>query len=112
VAINGSIVVIAAIAANDKAMLGDTKAIVEETMSCSRHILSTTFTTVGGLIPLLLFSEGSFWPPLAVVLAGGVGFSVILSLVFTPVLVASLCRLRLKRQQMWANRRQQNLQDA
>ncbi len=94
VAINGSIVVIAAIAANKKAMAGDTKEIVSETMSCSRHILSTTFTTVGGLIPLLLFSEGSFWPPLAVVLAGGVGFSVILSLVFTPVLVALLCRNR------------------
>ncbi|MEC9125883.1 MAG: hypothetical protein VX840_02945, partial [Pseudomonadota bacterium] len=73
---------------------GDTKAIVEETMSCSRHILSTTFTTVGGLIPLLLFSEGSFWPPLAVVLAGGVGFSVILSLVFTPTIVAAFQRYR------------------
>lgn len=98
VAINGSIVVIAAIAANPDAMKGNTIAIVEETMSCSRHILSTTFTTVGGLIPLLLFSEGTFWPPLAVVLAGGVGFSVILSLVFTPVLVALLCRIRHRRQ--------------
>ena len=96
VAINGSIVVIAAINANPAAMKGDTIAIVEETMSCSRHILSTTFTTVGGLIPLLLFSEGSFWPPLAVVLAGGVGFSVILSLFFTPTLVALLCRRREK----------------
>ena len=94
VAINGSIVVIAAINANPKAKQGDTKAIVEETMSCSRHILSTTFTTVGGLIPLLLFSEGSFWPPLAVVLAGGVGFSVILSLVFTPTVVAAFQRYR------------------
>ncbi|WP_394223011.1 efflux RND transporter permease subunit [Alteromonas gracilis] len=94
VAINGSIVVIAAINANPKAKQGDTKAIVDETMSCSRHILSTTFTTVGGLIPLLLFSEGSFWPPLAVVLAGGVGFSVILSLVFTPTIVAAFQRYR------------------
>lgn len=97
VAINGSIVVIAAIAANPQAMEGNTRDIVNETMSCSRHILSTTFTTVGGLIPLLLISEGSFWPPLAVVLAGGVGFSVVLSLVFTPVLVAWLCRARAKR---------------
>lgn len=94
VAINGSIVVIAAINANPQAKRGDTKAIVEETMSCSRHILSTTFTTVGGLIPLLLFSDGSFWPPLAVVLAGGVGFSVILSLVFTPTIVAAFQRFR------------------
>lgn len=97
VAINGSIVVIAAIAANPDAVKGNTVAIVNETMSCSRHILSTTFTTVGGLLPLLLFSEGTFWPPLAVVLAGGVGFSIILSLVFTPVLVATLCRFRAKR---------------
>ena len=98
VAINGSIVVIAAINANSDAKRGNTKAIVEETMSCSRHILSTTFTTVGGLIPLLLFSEGSFWPPLAVVLAGGVGFSVILSLVFTPTIVAAFQRHRYKGQ--------------
>lgn len=92
VAINGSIVVIAAINANDKARLGDLDEIVRETMGCSRHILSTTFTTVGGFIPLLLFSEGTFWPPLAVVLAGGVGFSVILSLVFTPVIVGVWAR--------------------
>jgi multidrug efflux pump subunit AcrB len=92
VAINGSIVVIAAINANPQAKAGDISQIVEETMGCSRHILSTTFTTVGGFIPMLLFSEGTFWPPLAVVLAGGVGFSVILSLVFTPLVVSRLNR--------------------
>ena len=92
VAINGSIVVIAAINANPKAKAGDIQQIVEETMGCSRHILSTTFTTVGGFIPMLLFSEGTFWPPLAVVLAGGVGFSVILSLVFTPLVVSRLTK--------------------
>lgn len=97
VAINGSIVVIAAINADAKARLGDTQAIVEATMSCSRHILSTTVTTVGGFIPLLLFSEGTFWPPLAVVLAGGVGFSVILSLIFTPVVVAAINRKKARR---------------
>lgn len=90
VAINGSIVVIAAINANPLAKAGDISQIVEETMGCSRHILSTTFTTVGGFIPMLLFSEGSFWPPLAVVLAGGVGFSIILSLGFTPLVVSRL----------------------
>lgn len=99
VAINGSIVVIAAIKADPKARLGDTEAIVTATMSCSRHILSTTVTTVGGFIPLLLFSEGTFWPPLAVVLAGGVGFSVILSLLFTPVVVS-----------LWAKRQARKLE--
>lgn len=92
VAINGSIVVIAAIKANPEASNGNIDEIVKETMSCSRHILSTTFTTVGGFIPLLIFSEGTFWPPLAVVLAGGVGFSVILSLIFTPLVVGKLAQ--------------------
>lgn len=92
VTINGSIVVIAAIKANKVANSGDHVEIVRETMGCSRHILSTTLTTVGGLIPLLLFAEGSFWPPLAVVIAGGVGFSVILSLFFTPAVVALITR--------------------
>lgn len=94
VAINGSIVIIAAINSNPEAKAGNTAAIVKETLGCSRHILSTTVTTVGGFIPLLLFSEGTFWPPLAVVLAGGVGFSVILSLLFTPTLVAAMARRR------------------
>lgn len=94
VAINGSIVVIAAINANPQAYHGNIEAIVKETMGCSRHILSTTFTTVGGFIPLLLFSEGTFWPPLAVVLAGGVGFSVLLSLLFTPIVAGQLARRR------------------
>lgn len=96
VAINGSIVVIAAINANPLAKGGNVEAIVSETMGCSRHILSTTFTTVGGFVPLLLFSEGSFWPPLAVVLAGGVGFSIILSLVFTPLLVGQIAKRQSK----------------
>ncbi len=92
VAINGSIVVIAAVNANPAARQGETEEIVLETLGCSRHILSTTFTTVGGFIPLLLFSGGSFWPPLAVVLAGGVGFSVLLSLVFTPLMLSVIFR--------------------
>lgn len=92
VAINGAIVVIAAVKADPDANKGDTEAIVRATMSCSRHILSTTVTTIGGFIPLLLFTSGTFWPPLAVVLAGGVGFSVILSLIYTPVIIALIAK--------------------
>ena len=99
VAINGSIVVIASINGNPLAKAGDIDEIVKEAMGCSRHILSTTVTTVGGFIPLLLFSEGSFWPPLAVVLAGGVGFSIVLSLVFTPIVVGRMAIKRAKRKE-------------
>jgi multidrug efflux pump subunit AcrB len=52
----------------------------------TRHIVSTTLTTVGGFLPLILFSGGDFWPPLAVVIAGGVGLSMPLGLVLTPAL--------------------------
>jgi multidrug efflux pump subunit AcrB len=77
-------VVLAALNDNARARAGDIDAITEETISCSRHILSTTLTTIAGFIPLILLVGGQFWPPLAVVIAGGVGLSIILSLWFTP----------------------------
>ncbi len=86
VAINGTIVVLAAIRANPAARVGDPQAVVDETLGSTRHILSTTLTTMGGFLPLLLFTGGDFWPPLAVVIAGGVGFAVILALLFTPAI--------------------------
>ncbi len=84
VAINGTIVVLAAIRSNAGAAAGDLAGVVAETIGATRHIVSTTLTTVGGFVPLLLFSGGDFWPPLAIVIAGGVGFSITLSLLFTP----------------------------
>ncbi|MEM9401373.1 MAG: efflux RND transporter permease subunit [Pseudomonadota bacterium] len=84
VAINGAIVVLAALRADSDAMRGETQAIVAVTLREARHVLATTATTMGGFLPLLVFSSGEFWPPLAVVIAGGVGFSVTLSLLFTP----------------------------
>lgn len=93
VAINGTIVVLAAIRANADARRGDTEAIAHETIGATRHIVSTTLTTVGGFIPLLVLTGGDFWPPLAVVIAGGVAFSVTLSLLFTPAVYRWLHRL-------------------
>ena len=87
VAINGTIVVLAALQADSKAMSGDLEQIVNVTIDSGRHIISTTFTTTGGFLPLLL-SGGEFWPPLAIVIAGGVGFSIFLSLIFTPTAFA------------------------
>jgi multidrug efflux pump subunit AcrB len=92
VAINGTIVVLAAIRANVAARAGELEAIVDETMGATRHIMSTTLTTVGGFIPLLMFTGGDFWPPLAIVIAGGVGFSIPLSLLLTPAVYARFGR--------------------
>lgn len=85
VAINGSIVVLAAIRANPAARRGDSEAIVDEVIGATRHIFSTTLTTLAGFIPLLI-SGGQFWPPLAVVMAGGVGLAITLGLLLTPAL--------------------------
>lgn len=85
VAINGSIVVLAAILANAKAKAGDSEEILTQTYLCGRHMIATTLTTIGGFIPLFLFSEGTFWPPLAVIIAGGMGFALPLSMFFTPL---------------------------
>jgi len=94
VAINGTIVVLAGIRANPQARAGAADAIVEETVGATRHIASTTLTTVGGFVPLLVFTGGDFWPPLAIVIAGGVFFSITLSLGFTPAVYRLLHRRR------------------
>lgn len=96
VAINGTIVVLAAIRANPDARRGDRGAIVDETIGATRHIVSTTLTTVGGFVPLLLFTGGDFWPPLAIVIAGGVALSISLSLVFTPTVYSRLGAMRIR----------------
>ncbi len=84
IAINGAIVVLVALRADRDAVSGNVAAIVSVTMQEARHVLATTATTIGGFLPLFVFTGGDFWPPLAVVIAGGVGFAVILSLVLTP----------------------------
>ncbi len=94
VALNDSIVVLAAVRDNPLAIRGDRDAILEETLGCSRHVLSTTLTTMGGFLPLLLFIGGEFWPSLAIVLAGGVGGATILALIFVPAAYVLLFRDR------------------
>ena len=83
-AFNNAIVVLAGIRANPNARLGNINAIADEVVKATRHILSTTLTTIGGFLPLLLIVGGDFWPSLAIVLAGGVGGSMILALLLVP----------------------------
>jgi len=83
VAINDAIVVMAGIRANSLASRGDQQQILEVVVSCTRHVLATTFTTIAGFMPLIL-AGGGFWPPLAITIAGGVGGATILALYFVP----------------------------
>ena len=83
VAINDSIVVLAAIRSDDAAARGDKVALRNVVNQSTRHIVSTSLTTMAGFTPLIL-GGGGFWPPLAVAIAGGVGGATILALYLVP----------------------------
>ena len=85
VAINDSIVVLAAIRGDEAARSGDINAVTDVVVSCTRHIITTTLTTIVGFTPLIL-SGGGFWPPLAITIACGVGGATFLALYFVPSL--------------------------
>lgn len=93
-AFNNSIVVLAAVRSNPKARKGDRGAMTDEISGTTRHILSTTLTTIGGFLPLLIFVGGDFWPSLSIVLAGGVGGSMMLALILVPAVYALMHRPR------------------
>ncbi len=82
-AINAAIVIIAELKMDKKAVQGDSGAIIRCVQSCARHISSTTITTVGGFLPLIL-AGGGFWPPFAVAVAGGTVLTTLLSFIFVP----------------------------
>lgn len=85
VSINAAIIIITALQADAGAMRGNRLATRKVVMDSSRHIISTTVTTFGGFLPLIL--EGSqFWPPFAMAIAGGVLLSTIISFFLVPPL--------------------------
>ena len=83
VAINDTIVVLAALREDEAARSGDPPAVRQVVFHSTRHVLSTTLTTVAGFIPLIL-GGGGFWPPLATAISGGVIGATLLALVFIP----------------------------
>jgi multidrug efflux pump subunit AcrB len=83
VAINDSIVVLAALRDNEAARRGDSDAVRDVVVRSTRHVVATTLTTIAGFIPLLV-DGGAFWPPLAVSIAGGVAGATVLALYFVP----------------------------
>lgn len=96
VAINDSIVVISAINEDQQAQHGDPKAIQAVLMKSTRHVLTTTVTTMMGFVPLLLAGD-PFWRPLSIAIAGGILGSSLLALYFVPAMYM-LLMARLPRQ--------------
>jgi multidrug efflux pump subunit AcrB len=90
-AINGGIIVLSALKVDSASRLGDVDAMMLVVMDATRHIVSTTVTTIGGFLPLILFG-GHFWPPLAMAIAGGVAGSAILALYLVPAMFSYFAR--------------------
>ena len=93
VSINAAIIILTGLQQNDDAASGDRDAMSEVVLGSSRHIISTTVTTFGGFLPLIL-SGGGFWPPFAVAIAGGVLLSSVISFYFVPAVFALIHRRR------------------
>lgn len=82
-AVNDSIMVLAAIHDNLAARQGNRKVIAQVVVDCTRHVLTTTITTIIGFIPILIAGE-EFWRPLAISIVGGVGGGTFIALSFVP----------------------------
>ncbi|MEZ6016304.1 MAG: efflux RND transporter permease subunit [Planctomycetota bacterium] len=83
VAINDSIVVLAALREDVGARRGDVRATVGVVVHATRHVLSTTLTTAVGFLPLVL-GGGNFWPPVGVAIGGGVLGATVIALTYVP----------------------------
>ncbi|SFF86830.1 efflux RND transporter permease subunit [Roseobacter denitrificans] len=97
VSINAAIIILTGLKGNARAAMGDTEAMAQVVTGSSRHIISTTITTFGGFLPLIL-AGGGFWPPFAVAIAGGVLLSAVVSFYFVPPMFALLYARRQKSQ--------------
>ncbi len=110
VSINAAIIILSGMQEDDAARSGDREAMVDVVMGSSRHIVSTTITTFGGFLPLIL-AGGGFWPPFAMAVAGGVLLSTVISFYFTPPAFA-LARRRIEKPKVGAAHKADVLQIA
>ncbi len=94
-AINDAIVVLAALRESGEASRAEIDGTVDVVVGATRHILATTFTTIGGFLPLIVFG-GRFWPPMATAIAGGVAGASILALYFVPSAYIAIRRQALR----------------
>lgn len=75
--------------------LAPPRAIVEAAQRRLRPILLTTATTMGGLVPLLINSQG-MWETMALAIMFGLLFSTVLTLGVAPVLYALFFRVNFR----------------
>ncbi|SQH77594.1 AcrB/AcrD/AcrF family protein [Shewanella benthica] len=90
-AINAAIVILAELEDQSDAREGNIDTIVRVVSGCGRHIGSTTITTIGGFLPLII-AGGGFWPPFAIAIAGGTLLTTLLSLIWVPTMYRLIMR--------------------
>jgi len=73
----------------------DDYAIVEAAQRRLRPILLTTFTTIGGLLPLYL-GGGAMWEPMAMTIMAGLAFATVLTLGVVPILYSVMFGISFK----------------
>lgn len=91
IAINDSVMVLSGLNENEAVKAGDRKAIAYVVNKSTRHVITTTITTIAGFVPLLI-SGGPFWRPLAIAIAGGISGASLLALYFVPAAYALIYR--------------------
>jgi multidrug efflux pump subunit AcrB len=84
--INDSIVVLSHIKEANANFPINKDALVEVVIRSTRHVVTTSATTIGGFLPLLLTSI--FFKPLAWAMAGGIIGSAIIALFYIPACYA------------------------
>lgn len=92
IVINDAIVLIERINLERKRGLSSQEAILEASQTRMRPILLTTYTTVGGMLPLWL-GGGALFKPMAIAIIFGLIFATLLTLLFVPVLYTLLYRI-------------------
>ena len=86
-AINDSIVVLT----DAKTSIAEGFQLHESIAKSTKHVLTTSITTAAGVAPLVM-AGGEFWPPMMVVIGGGVIGATFLALGFTPALYSLACK--------------------
>ena len=95
IVINNAIVLLDRIGIEIKGGLSPQRAVVESAQRRLRPILLTTFTTLGGLIPLYL-GGGPMYQPMAVAIMFGLVFGTVLTLGVVPILYSLFFRVSFK----------------
>ena len=91
IAINDTVIVLSALNEHPQAREGDRTAVENVVVKATRHVVTTTVTTIAGFIPLLI-NGGPFWRPLAIAITGGISGSSLLALYFVPAIYLMIKR--------------------